>query len=113
MDGLAARSQGAVMGGGRRDVEMDLRRQLSRDAVIGEAQLRRGSVTTVDSVLDYLVSRSYGSAERLLDARDLLGEQDQGARALLMRASRRAADPIPAGPPKPFSAPDAPRPAVT
>jgi hypothetical protein len=64
---------------------------------------------TVDAVLDYLVSRSFGSADRLLDARDLLGAQDQGARALLLRASRRAADPIPPCPPRPFAPPDAPR----
>jgi hypothetical protein len=48
-------------------------------------------------VLDYLVERSFGSADRLLDARDLLGEPDLEARALLLRASRRAADPIPSG----------------
>jgi hypothetical protein len=95
------------MSGGRRDVESDLPRQLSRDAVISEAQLRGGSTTTVDSVLDYLVSRAHGSADRLLDARDLLREQDHGARALLLRASRRAADPVPPEPPRPFWAPDA------
>ena len=44
--------------GGRRDVEKDL---------------RRSSSSSVDSVLDYLVDRSYGSPDRLLDARDLLG----------------------------------------
>jgi hypothetical protein len=84
----------------RRDVETDLRHQLSRDAVIGEAQLRRSAMTTVDSVLDYLVSRAYGDPERLLDAMDLLGQQDADARALLTRAARRAADPLgPAAPP--------------
>jgi hypothetical protein len=97
------------MSGGRRNVEDDLRHQLSRDAVIGEKQLRRSSSSSVDNVLDYLVSRAYGSPDRLLDARDLLGAQDQGARALLLRASRRAADPQPAAPPRPFSPPDAPR----
>ncbi len=97
------------MSGGRRDVESDLRHLLSRDAVIGEKQLRRGNMGGVDAVLDYLVSRAYGSADRLLDARDLLGEQDHGARALLLRASRRAADPVPPEPPRPFAAPDAPR----
>jgi hypothetical protein len=98
------------MSGGRRDVEDDLRHQLSRDAVIGEKQLRRSSSSSVDNVFDYLVSRAYGSPDRLLDARDLLGQQDQGARALLLRASRRAADPQPAAHPRPFSPPDAPRP---
>jgi hypothetical protein len=67
------------MSGSRRDVETDLRHQLSRDAVTGEAVLLRGT-TTVDGVLDYLVSRAYGSPDRLLDARDLLGQQDAGAR---------------------------------
>jgi hypothetical protein len=76
------------MSGGRRDVEDDLRHQLSRDAVIGEKQLRRSSSSSVDNVLDYLVSRAYGSPDRLLDARDLLGQQDQGARALLLREPR-------------------------
>jgi hypothetical protein len=98
------------MTGGRRDVEADLRVQLSRDAIIGEKQLRHSSSSSVDNVLDYLVSRAYGSPDRLLDARDLLGAQDQGARALLLRASRRAADPIPPAPPKPFAPPDAPTP---
>jgi hypothetical protein len=98
------------MSGGRRNVAAGLRHRLARDAQIGVAELRDSSTTTVDAVLDYLVERSYGSAERLLDARDLLGEPDAEARALLLRASRRAADPIPPGPPKPFSPPDAPRP---
>jgi hypothetical protein len=86
------------MSGGRRDVEDDLRHQLSRDAVICEKQLRHGSMTSVDSVLDYLVGRAYRSPDRLLDARDLLGQQD----------ARRAADPQPAGQPRPFAPPDAP-----
>jgi hypothetical protein len=97
------------MAGGRRNVEDDLRHLLARDAVIGEKHLRRSSSSSVDNVLDYSVSRSYGSPDRLLDARDLLGEQDQGARALLLRASRRAADPQPAAHPRPFSPRDAPR----
>jgi hypothetical protein len=47
---------------------------------------------TVDAVLDYLVTRPYSSVGRLLEACALLGEEDQGARALLRQASRRAAD---------------------
>ena len=47
--------------------------------------------------------------DRLLDARDLLGARDQSARALLLMASRRAADPQPPQPPGPFSPPDARR----
>ena len=97
------------MTGGRRDVEKDLRHQLSRDAVVGEKQLRRSSSSSVDSVLDYLVDGSYGSPDQPLDARDLLGALDAGARALLNRAARRAADPQPATHPRPFSPPDAPR----
>ena len=66
-----------VAAGGRRNVEGDLRQQLARDAQIGEAQLRRGSTTTVDSRCScYLVRRSYGSADRLLDGMGLLGHQD-------------------------------------
>jgi hypothetical protein len=57
------------MSGGRRNVEDDLRHQLTRDAVIGEKQLRRSSASSVDNVLDYLISRAYGSPDRLLDAR--------------------------------------------
>ena len=93
----------------RRDVETDLRHQLAWDAVIGEAQLRRSAMTTVDSVLDDLVSRAYGDPERLLDAMDLLGQQDAGAGALLTRAARRAADPQPPQPPQSFPPPDAGR----
>ena len=96
------------MAGVRRDVESDTRHRLARDAQIGVGAVRRGQ-GTVDSVLDYLVERAYGSAERILDARDLLGEPDLEARALLLRASRRAADPQPAPHPRPFSLPDAPR----
>jgi hypothetical protein len=98
------------MNGGRRDVEHDIRVRLGRDAQIGVAQLRYGNMTNVDAVLDYLVGRAYGSPERILDAMELVGAEDLPARALLNRASRRAADPIPAEPPKPFSPPDAPRP---
>jgi hypothetical protein len=92
-----------------RDVESDLRHRLARDAQIAVGAVRR-SQATVDSAIDYLIDRAYKSPDRLLDARDLLGAQDQGTRALLLRASRRAADPIPPGPPKPFSPSDAPRP---
>jgi hypothetical protein len=59
----------------RRSGERDLRHQLSRGAVIGEAVLRRGA-TTVDGVLDYLVSRAYGPPDRRLHAMNLLGQRD-------------------------------------
>lgn len=101
------------MAGGRRDVEQDIRRQLGRDARIGVAQLRHSSATTVDAVLDYVVSRAYGDPERLLDAIELLGEPDLEARALLNRAARRAADPQPPAPPRPFAPPNARRPAAS
>ena len=55
--------------GGRRNVELDLRQRIARDAQIGVPQLRHASMTSVESVLNYLVSRSYGSTDRLLDAR--------------------------------------------
>ena len=98
------------MSGGRRDVESDIRHRLARDAQICAAQLRHSSATSGDTSLNYLVERAYGSHERILDAMELLGADDLPARALLNRASRRAADPIPAGQPKPFGPPDAPRP---
>jgi hypothetical protein len=44
----------------------------------------------VDASLDYLISRAYKSPDVLLDARDLLGEQDAEAGALLNRAARLA-----------------------
>jgi hypothetical protein len=91
-----------------RDVETDLRHQLSREAVTSVAVLRRGT-TTVEATLDHLVSRAYGSSDRLMDARDLLGQQDIEARALLNPAARRAADPQAATHPRPFSLPYAPR----
>lgn len=98
------------MAGGRRDVEADIRHRLARDAQICAAQLRHSSATSVDTSLNYLVERAYDSPERILDAMELLGADDLPARALLNRASRRAADPIQPGPPKPFAPPDAPRP---
>ncbi len=91
------------------DVEADLRHQLSQDVRIAVSQLRHSSATTVDAVLDYLVERAYGCPDRLLDAMDLLGQQDAGARALLNRAARRAADPQPRQPPLPHAPPDASR----
>ena len=97
------------MTGGRRDVEHDIRVRLGRDAQIGVSQLRYGNITTVDAVLDYLVERAYGSPERILDAMELLDTEDLPARALLNRASRRAADPQPAAPPRPFAPPDTTR----
>lgn len=98
----------SMTGGGRRDVEADLRQRLARDAQIGVASLRR-SHGTPETVIDYLVSRAYGSPDRLLDARDRLGEPDSEARALLLRASRRAADPVPEPLPQPLKPLDAGR----
>ena len=42
--------------------EHDLRVRLGRDAQIGEKHLSHSSATTVDGVIDYLVSRAYGLA---------------------------------------------------
>jgi hypothetical protein len=93
-----------------RDLEDDLRRQLGQDARTAVKVLRAGSMS-VDGAINYFVRRSFGSASRLLDARDRLGEPDAEARALLLRASRRADDPTPPAPTKPFSPPNAPGPA--
>jgi len=101
------------MTGGRRDVEADIRAKLGRNARTEVRLLRASSDTTVDAAIDRLVGTAYGSPDwlrdRLRDAADLLGPEDaaddvegQGARALLRRAVRRAADPIPPAPPKPF-----------
>lgn len=91
-------------------MERDIRQQLGQEAITAVKVLRRGTTTTVDGAIDYLIERAYKSPDRLLDARDLLGQQDLEARALLLRASRRAADPVPPEHPRPFSPPDAPRP---
>ena len=85
------------MAGGRRDVESDLRQQLGRDAQIGVRLLRRSDETSVDATLDYLVGRAYGSPDRLLDARDRLGEPDAEARALLLRALTQSCRPAAGG----------------
>jgi hypothetical protein len=63
----------------------------------------------VDAALNGLVDRAFGDPGRLRDAVDLLGDEHAEAQALLRRAVRRAADPQPPGPPRPFAAPDAPR----
>jgi len=97
------------MTGGRRDVEADIRAKLGRNARTEVRLLRASSDTTVDAAIDRLVGTAYGSPDRLRDAADLLGPEDaaddvegQGARPLLRRAVRRAADPIPPAPPQPF-----------
>ena len=76
------------MSGGRRDAGRDLRHLVARDAQIAVRALRRGRYATLDASLDCLIRRAYKSADVLLDARDLLGEQDAEARALLYRAAR-------------------------
>jgi hypothetical protein len=91
----------------RRDVEADLREQLARNVKV-YVKLIRSTQTTVDAALDGLVRESFGSPERLRDAAELLGEDDGEARALLVRAVRRAADPPPQ-PPRPYAPPDASR----
>jgi hypothetical protein len=56
--------------------------------------LRRREGQSVDTPLDFLIRRAYRSPDILLDARDLLGEQDAEARALLYRAARLAHYPM-------------------
>jgi len=68
-----------------REVEDLLRRQLALSArtywtLIG------GGQTTVDGALGSLVRNAFGSAERLRDAAELLGDEDREAKALLIRA---------------------------
>jgi hypothetical protein len=76
------------MSGGRRDAGSDLRHLVARDAQIAVRALRRREHPNVDASLDYLISRAHKSPDVLLDARDLLGEQDAEACALLYRAAR-------------------------
>ena len=90
-------------------MEADLRALLARDARACVKMPRTSSMTTVDAALDGLVDRAFGDPGRLQDAVDLLGDEHAEALALLRRAVRRAADPQPPGPPRPFSAPDAPQ----
>jgi hypothetical protein len=87
------------MPGGRRDVESDLPRLVARDAQIAVRGLRRGQ-GQVDDSLDYLMSRARTSPDILLDARDLLGEPDAEALALLYRAARLAGYPVEPEPPR-------------
>jgi hypothetical protein len=72
----------------------DLRHLVARDAQIVVRSLRRREHPNVDASLDYLISRAYRSPDVLLDARNLLGEPDAEARALLYRAARLARYPI-------------------
>jgi hypothetical protein len=72
----------------------DLRRLVARDARIVVRSLRRREHPNVVASLDYLISRAYKSPDVLLDTRDLLGEQDAEARALLYRAARLARYPL-------------------
>jgi len=83
------------------DVEADLRRNLAESARTFVLLLRGGDVRTADAAVAQLVDRAFGSAERLRDAPDLLGEAEQAARALLTRAARYAEDPSGPKPPRP------------
>jgi hypothetical protein len=67
------------MAGGRRDAEGDLPGLIARHAQIAVQTLHRGEPANVDAAINYLISRAYESPERLLDARDLLGEPDAEA----------------------------------
>jgi hypothetical protein len=101
------------MGGGRRDVEADIRQQLAELAKLEVRLLRASSDTTPDAAIDRLIDKAFGSPERLRDAAGLLGGEDQEALALLARAQRLATYPVQdPRPPKPFSPPDAPRPGL-
>jgi hypothetical protein len=66
---------------------IDLRRVVARDAQIAARGLRRRG-GPVDASIDFLIRRARKSPDVLLDARDLLGEQDAEA-----RAARLARDP--------------------
>jgi hypothetical protein len=92
-----------------RDVEADVRARVAADARAWVRLLRERNTTTPDIAIDRLIDRAFGSPDRLRDAAELLGDEHREARALLVRATRLAADPQPPAPPRPFAPPDAPR----
>jgi hypothetical protein len=91
-----------------RDGDQDIRSGLARDAKEYAVLLRR-TLTKPDAAIDGLVTRAFGSAERLRAAAELLDEGDSEARALLVRAVRRAEDPSPPPAPTVRERPDASR----
>jgi hypothetical protein len=116
LPGPAERCDAADMTSSRRDVEQDIRVKLGRNARTEVLWLRTSSASSVDAAIDRLVTTAHGSPDGLRDAVDLRGPEvddedveTRGAQALLRRAVRRAADPQPQAPPKPFLPPDAPR----
>ena len=92
----------------RRDVEADLRRQLTKSAQAFVVLLSRGQ-TNAEAAVDVLAERAFGSPERLRDAAALLGDEDVSARALLTWAARYAQDPRRPGPPRRDPHPDVSR----
>jgi hypothetical protein len=93
---------------GMADVEADIRAGLAEGAKIYVTLIRR-TLTTADGAVDGLVRKAFGSPDRLRDALDLLGEDDQEPRALLTRAIRYAKDPRAPEPPRVEPRPDASR----
>jgi hypothetical protein len=91
-----------------RDVEADLRAKLAESARTFVVLIRR-THTTPEGAVDGLVDGAFGSAERLRDALDLLGEDETEPRALLTRAIRYAEDPRASEPPQVRERPDASR----
>lgn len=71
------------------DVEADLRAKLAQSARDYVIVIRR-THSTADAAVDGLVDKAFGSPERLRDAVELLGGDEQEPRALLIRAVRYA-----------------------
>jgi hypothetical protein len=90
------------------DVEADLRRKLADSARMFVILIRR-THTTPDAAVDGLVRNAFGSPDRLRDAVDLLGEDEQAPRALLTRAVRYAQDLRAPEPPRVYERPDVSR----
>jgi hypothetical protein len=90
------------------DVEADLRRKLANTAREYVVLIRR-THTTAEGAVDGLARDAFGAPERLRDALDLLGENEQAARALLIRAVRYAEEPRRPEPPQVRERPDASR----
>jgi len=100
-----------MTGGGKRDVEQDIRRKLAEEAKGEVRLLRSSSITTPEASIGRLIDQAYGSPERLRDATALLDrDNDREALALLTRAHRLAQYPVQdPRPPKPVAPADAPR----
>jgi hypothetical protein len=80
-----------VRGDGEAD---DLARLVAIHAQIAVRTRLLRRPTDMKSAINYLINKAHRSPEVLLDARDVLGEQDEEARALLYIAAEIASHPV-------------------